>query len=126
MITISHPLSDIDIYSISYQQIVGSDIAELLMQDSNSDGSWKPDVPTLIDFDEPPAAEALPAKGNDLLTGDPSGLSCESPEKALQGYTQLLLAGRKKVQSFSYLLLSDDWIYLLFLTYHKYITYLRQ
>ncbi|MEQ2218087.1 hypothetical protein XENOCAPTIV_029185, partial [Xenoophorus captivus] len=76
---------------------------------SNGDGSWKPDVPTLIDFDEHPAVETPPSKGDDLLTGDPSSFR-ESPEKALQNYTQLLLAGRKKVQSFSYNLYSDVWI----------------
>ncbi|PWA14459.1 hypothetical protein CCH79_00011043 [Gambusia affinis] len=80
----------------SLEQIVGSDITELLMQDSHSDGSWKPDVPTLIDFDEHPAAEAPPAGGDDLLTGDPSSSGAERPERALQSYTQLLLAGRKK------------------------------
>lgn len=72
------------------------------MQDSHSDGNWKPDVPTLIDFDEHPAAEAPPAGGDDLLTGDPSSSGAERPERALHSYTQLLLAGRKKVQSFTY------------------------
>lgn len=80
------------------QQIVGSDIAELLMQGSHSDGSWASEAPTLIDFSDGATAEAAaPCKGDDLLTGDSSSFSSESSEKALQSYTQLLLAGRKKV-----------------------------
>ncbi|KAM4740000.1 protein transport protein Sec16B [Anableps anableps] len=94
--------------------LVGSDIAELLMQDSNSDGSWKPDVPTLIDFDEHPAAEVPPARGDDLLTGEPSSSSSESPEKALQSYTQLLLAGRKK-EALESAMTSGLWGHALFL-----------
>ncbi|XP_012705676.2 protein transport protein Sec16B [Fundulus heteroclitus] len=94
-------------------QIVGSDIAELLMQDSHSDGSWKPDVPTLIDFDEHPAAELPPAKGDDLLTGDPNSFG-GSPEKALQSYTQLLLAGRKK-EALESAMTSGLWGHALFL-----------
>ncbi|XP_047231530.1 protein transport protein Sec16B isoform X3 [Girardinichthys multiradiatus] len=94
-------------------QIVGSDIAELLMQDSHSDGSWKPDVPTLIDFDEHPAVETPPSKGDDLLTGDPSSFR-ESPEKALQNYTQLLLAGRKK-EALESAMTSGLWGHALFL-----------
>ncbi|KAM3619857.1 uncharacterized protein V6R79_014731 [Siganus canaliculatus] len=77
-------------------QIVGSDIAELLMQGSNSDGSWQSDVPTLIDFSEGANVDTAPPRGGDLLTGDLSSFSPESSEKALQGYTKLLLAGRKK------------------------------
>ncbi|XP_032428561.1 protein transport protein Sec16B [Xiphophorus hellerii] len=95
-------------------QIVGSDIAELLMQDSHSDGSWKPDVPTLIDFDEHPAAEAPPAGGDDLLTGDPSSSGAERPERALQSYTQLLLAGRKK-EALESAMSSGLWGHALFL-----------
>lgn len=81
------------------QQIVGSDIAELLMQGSHSDGSWASEAPTLIDFSDGTTAEAAaaPCEGDDLLTGDSSSFSSESSEKALQSYTQLLLAGRKKV-----------------------------
>ncbi|XP_038162086.1 protein transport protein Sec16B [Cyprinodon tularosa] len=94
-------------------QIVGSDIAELLMQDSRPDGSWKPDVPTLIDFDEHPVATAAPARGDDLLTGDPSS-SRESPEKALLSYTQLLLAGRKK-EALESAMTSGLWGHALFL-----------
>lgn len=81
-----------------FQQIVGSDIAELLMQDSHSDGGWESDAPALIDFDEDIHTEVPPTKGDDLLTGDMSKCSPESPEKGLQNYTQLLLAGRKKVR----------------------------
>ncbi|XP_062279516.1 protein transport protein Sec16B [Scomber scombrus] len=77
-------------------QKVGSDIAELLMQGSNSDGSWESDTPTLIDFGEGTTAEAPPSKGDDLLTGNWTSFSSETSEKALQSYTKLLLAGRKK------------------------------
>ncbi|XP_042273589.1 protein transport protein Sec16B [Thunnus maccoyii] len=77
-------------------QIVGSDIAELLMQGSHSDGSWESDAPTLIDFSEGTTAETPPCKGDDLLTGNCTSFSSESSKKALQSYTQLLLAGRKK------------------------------
>lgn len=67
------------------------------MQGSHSDGSWDSDAPTLIDFTDGTTAEAPPCKGDDLLTGNWSSFACESSEKALQSYTQLLLAGRKKV-----------------------------
>ncbi|KAK5906645.1 hypothetical protein CesoFtcFv8_004570 [Champsocephalus esox] len=78
-------------------QIVGSDIAELLVQGSNSDGSCKTDTPTLIDFSEGTSpAEAPFLSGDDLLTGGSSSRSSEGCGGALQGYTQLLLAGRKK------------------------------
>lgn len=78
------------------QQIVGSDIAELLVQGSHPDGSWESDAAaTLIDFSEGSTSEEPPVKGDDLLTG--SGSSSETSQKALQRYTQLLLAGRKKV-----------------------------
>uniref|UniRef100_A0A3Q1HZ22 Protein transport protein sec16 n=1 Tax=Anabas testudineus TaxID=64144 RepID=A0A3Q1HZ22_ANATE len=78
-------------------QIVGSDMAELLMQGSQADGSWESDAPTLIDFSESMApAEAPPRRGDDLLTGNWSSFSSENSQKALQSYTQLLLAGRKK------------------------------
>ncbi|TMS20835.1 Protein transport protein Sec16B [Larimichthys crocea] len=78
-------------------QIVGSDIAELLMQGSHSDGSWESDTPTLIDFSDGTTAEGPPRKeDDDLLTGNWSSFSSESSVKALQSYTKLLLAGRKK------------------------------
>ncbi|KAF3691320.1 Protein transport protein Sec16B Regucalcin gene promoter region-related protein p117 [Channa argus] len=77
-------------------QIVGSDIAELLMQGTHSHGSCESEAPTLIDFSESTSAEALPCRGDDLLTGNWSSFSSETPEKALHSYTQLLLAGRKK------------------------------
>lgn len=84
-------------FPLLFQQVVGSDIAELLMQDSHSNEGEGADGPTLIDFSEPATVVAPPAEGDDLLTGDLSSFSCESPEKALQSYTDLLLAGRKKV-----------------------------
>lgn len=80
-----------------FQQIVGSDIAELLMQGSRPDGDWESNAPTLIDFSEGATAEAPPRAGDDLLTGNWSSFTSETPEKALQSYTELLLAGRKKV-----------------------------
>ncbi|XP_026160393.1 protein transport protein Sec16B isoform X2 [Mastacembelus armatus] len=95
-------------------QIVGSDIAELLMQGSNSDGSWASEVPTLIDFSESTAAEAPPYKGDDLLTGNWSSFSSETSEKALQSYTQLLLAGRKK-EALESAMSSGLWGHALFL-----------
>lgn len=70
------------------------------MQGSHSDGSWESEAPTLIDFSEGTTAEVPPGKADDLLTGSWSSLSPESSEKALQSYTQLLLAGRKKVSTF--------------------------
>lgn len=88
-------------FILFFQQIVGSDMSELLMQGSKSDGSWESDAPTLIDFsDSTAAAEEPPRKGDDLLTGNWSSFSSENSEKALQSYTQLLLAGRKKVSTF--------------------------
>lgn len=77
-------------------------MAELLMQGSQADGSWESDAPTLIDFSESMApAEAPPRRGDDLLTGNWSSFSSENSQKALQSYTQLLLAGRKKVSTYS-------------------------
>lgn len=78
-------------------------MAELLMKGSKSDGSRESEAPTLIDFsDSTAAAEAPPCKGDDLLTGNWSSFSSENSKKALQGYTQLLLAGRKKVSICTY------------------------
>ena len=70
------------------------------MQGSNSNGTWEPEAPTLIDFSESTTAEAPLQKGDDLLTGNCSSFSSGTSEKALQNYTQLLLAGRKKVSNF--------------------------
>ncbi|XP_030289918.1 protein transport protein Sec16B isoform X2 [Sparus aurata] len=97
-------------------QIVGSDIAELLMQGSHSDGSWASEAPTLIDFSDGTTAEAAaaPCEGDDLLTGDSSSFSSESSEKALQSYTQLLLAGRKK-EALESAMSSGLWGHALFL-----------
>lgn len=74
------------------------------MQGSNSDGSWESDTPTLIDFSEGTTAEAPPSKGDDLLTGNWTSFSSETSEKALQSYTKLLLAGRKKVSMSNHLM----------------------
>ncbi|XP_068446196.1 protein transport protein Sec16B [Clinocottus analis] len=95
-------------------QIVGSDIAELLMQGSHSDGSWESEAPTLIDFSDGATAEASPPMGDDLLTGDRSGFSSETSEKALYSYTQLLLAGRKK-EALESAMSSGLWGHALFL-----------
>lgn len=76
--------------------MVGSDLAELLVQRSQSDGSWQPSAATaLIDFSDGSTSEAPPLRGDDLLTGSCSNF--QPSEGALQRYTQLLLAGRKKV-----------------------------
>ncbi|CAJ1059720.1 protein transport protein Sec16B [Xyrichtys novacula] len=95
-------------------QIVGSDIAELLMQGSNSDGSWEKDAPTLIDFSEGSTAEEPLRKGDDLLTGNLSSSSSETSVKALQNYTKLLLAGRKK-EALESAMSSGLWGHALFL-----------
>ncbi|XP_029987300.1 protein transport protein Sec16B isoform X2 [Sphaeramia orbicularis] len=94
-------------------QIVGSDIAELLVQGSRSDGSWESEAPTLIDFSEGATAEAPPCQGDDLLTGSSSSGS-EAAQKALQSYTQLLLAGRKK-EALEAAMSSGLWGHALFL-----------
>ncbi|XP_075997616.1 protein transport protein Sec16B [Genypterus blacodes] len=75
-------------------QIVGSDIAELLIQNVRTDGCGD-SAPTLIDFDEDQTSEAPPPKGDDLLTGSGTSSGSET-QQALKNYTQLLLAGRKK------------------------------
>uniref|UniRef100_A0A8C2XPZ4 Protein transport protein sec16 n=1 Tax=Cyclopterus lumpus TaxID=8103 RepID=A0A8C2XPZ4_CYCLU len=95
-------------------QIVGSDIAELLMQGSHSDGSWESEAPTLIDFSDGATAEAQTRKGDDLLTGEWSSFSSETSRKALQSYTQLLLAGRKK-EALESAMSSGLWGHALFL-----------
>uniref|UniRef100_A0A665WMD7 Protein transport protein sec16 n=1 Tax=Echeneis naucrates TaxID=173247 RepID=A0A665WMD7_ECHNA len=95
-------------------QIVGSDIAELLMQSSHPNGSWESEAPTLIDFSEGTTAEAPPQKGEDLLTGNCSSFSSETSQKALQSYTQLLLAGRKK-EALESAMSSGLWGHALFL-----------
>ncbi|CAN9500768.1 unnamed protein product [Ophioblennius macclurei] len=77
-------------------QIVGSDIAELLMQGSRTDGSLQSATPTLIDFNEDAVAEAPSEGDDDLLTGNASSFGSASSEKCLRNYTRLLLAGRKK------------------------------
>ncbi|KAF0042524.1 hypothetical protein F2P81_006056 [Scophthalmus maximus] len=87
-------VSQLEVHSL--EQIVGSDIAEMLMQGSRSDGSRESEATTLIDFSEGATAEEPPQKGDDLLTGNWSSFSSETTGKALQSYTRLLLAGRKK------------------------------
>ena len=78
------------------QQIVGSDIAELLLQNPSAEET--PDSRALIDFSEGPAPYPEPCVvGEDLLTGSATHTSAESSKVALDKYTALLLAGRKKV-----------------------------
>uniref|UniRef100_A0A3Q3E1W9 Protein transport protein sec16 n=1 Tax=Labrus bergylta TaxID=56723 RepID=A0A3Q3E1W9_9LABR len=95
-------------------KIVGSDIAELLMQGSHADGSWEAEPPTLIDFSDSSKAEEPPQRGDDLLTGNLSSFSSETSEKDLQSYTQLLLAGRKK-EALESAMNSGMWGHALFL-----------
>lgn len=84
------------------QSIVGSDIAELLTRGSRDpgkcDGEVGPsDVPSLIDLSEDPTPETEMLEGPDLLTGAPAQTT-KPVDEVLQKYTQLLLAGRKKVR----------------------------
>ncbi|XP_071380440.1 protein transport protein Sec16B [Centroberyx affinis] len=95
-------------------QIVGSDIAELLMQDPHSHGTWGSDVATLIDFSEGPTPETEPCNGDDLLTGHLTSSSTEASQQALQSYTKLLLAGRKK-EALESAMSSGLWGHALFL-----------
>ncbi|XP_032382423.1 protein transport protein Sec16B isoform X2 [Etheostoma spectabile] len=95
-------------------QIVGSDIAELLMQGSHSDGSWESETPTLIDFSEGTTAEAPPCTGDDLLTENWSSLRSETSETNLKNYTKLLLSGRKK-EALESAMSSGLWGHALFL-----------
>uniref|UniRef100_A0A8C6LBA4 Protein transport protein sec16 n=1 Tax=Nothobranchius furzeri TaxID=105023 RepID=A0A8C6LBA4_NOTFU len=95
-------------------QMAGSDIAELLVQDFRSNGNGGSDAPTLIDFNEPASTVAPPTGGGDLLTGDLSSFRSESPEKALQSYTQLLLGGRKK-EALESAMINGLWGHALFL-----------
>ncbi|XP_061743753.1 protein transport protein Sec16B [Nerophis ophidion] len=74
-------------------QMVGCDVAELLMAGSRSDGSVAPADVELIDFSEDNVAQVPPSLGDDLLTGS---WSAAVSKKSLHGYTRLLLAGRKK------------------------------
>lgn len=94
-------------------QMVGSDLAELLVQGSQSDGSWQPSAATaLIDFSEGSTSEVPPLRGDDLLTGSCSDF--QPSEGALQRYTQLLLAGRKK-EALEAAMSSGLWGHALFL-----------
>ncbi|XP_072295391.1 protein transport protein Sec16B-like [Eucyclogobius newberryi] len=93
-------------------QIVGSDMAELLVQGSRRTGGGQSDSASLIDFIEGSVAEAPPSDvEDDLLTGH---CSSESAHKALRSYTQLLLAGRKK-EALESAMNSGLWGYALFL-----------
>ncbi|XP_062308394.1 protein transport protein Sec16B isoform X1 [Osmerus eperlanus] len=75
-------------------RIVGSDIAELLLQ--NSSGACGPEPPTLIDLREDLGPDTEVPEGHDLLTGHGATPISEHSQQALEGYTKLLLAGRKK------------------------------
>lgn len=94
-------------------QIVGSDIAELLVQGSRSNVGSHSESASLIDFSEGTTAEAPPHEGeDDLLTGN--SFSSESAQKALRSYTQLLLGGRKK-EALESAMSSGLWGHALFL-----------
>ncbi|CAB1332132.1 unnamed protein product [Coregonus sp. 'balchen'] len=97
----------------------GSDIAELLMRNSQghggSGGSEGSEAPTLIDLIEGPSPETDPMDGADLLTGTAASVCmAESTEKDMQGYTKLLLAGRKK-EALELAMKSGLWGHALFL-----------
>lgn len=83
------------------QRIVGSDIAELLLQGSRSVGACdedgkQSDVGSLIDLNETPSSEMESFNTSDFLTGNVLSNE-ETSEQSIQNYTKLLLAGRKKV-----------------------------
>ncbi|XP_064186644.1 protein transport protein Sec16B [Anguilla rostrata] len=99
-------------------RFVGSDIAELLTRDSRAPGKCDgearvSDGPSLIDLSEDPTPETEVPQGPDLLTGAPAP-SVESGDEALQKYTQLLLAGRKK-EALESAMKSGLWGHALFL-----------
>ncbi|KAJ8375269.1 hypothetical protein SKAU_G00058490 [Synaphobranchus kaupii] len=99
-------------------RIVGSDIAELLTRDSRAPGKCDgearlSDGPSLIDLSEDPTPETQVLEGPDLLTGAPAQ-STKSTDEALQKYTQLLLAGRKK-EALESAMKSGLWGHALFL-----------
>ncbi|KAJ3599598.1 hypothetical protein NHX12_033554 [Muraenolepis orangiensis] len=116
-------------------QIVGSDIAELLLQNPSGEGRSEGRAPMLIDFSEGPALDTEPCVGDDdLLTGSsPHGPSphgpaphgpaphgpaphgpAQSSRQALQKYTSLLLAGRKK-EALEWAMSAELWGHALFL-----------
>ncbi|CAL8255523.1 unnamed protein product [Merluccius merluccius] len=96
-------------------QIVGSDIAELLLQNPSTEGKSDSQAPMLIDFNEGPAPETEPCvAGDDLLTGSATVSGAESSRQALQKYTTLLLAGRKK-EALESAMSSELWGHALFL-----------
>ncbi|XP_056459502.1 protein transport protein Sec16B isoform X1 [Gadus chalcogrammus] len=96
-------------------QIVGSDIAELLLQNPSSEERPDSRAPMLIDFSEGPAPVTVPCVvGDDLLTGTATHSSAESSKVALDKYTSLLLAGRKK-EALESAMNSELWGHALFL-----------
>ncbi|XP_071010608.1 protein transport protein Sec16B-like isoform X3 [Oncorhynchus clarkii lewisi] len=99
-------------------RIVGSDIAELLMRNSQGHGGSgrsESEAPTLIDLSEGPSPETDNLDGADLLTGTATSVgTAESTEKDMQGYTKLLLAGRKK-EALESAMKSGLWGHALFL-----------
>ncbi|XP_012990575.2 protein transport protein Sec16B isoform X1 [Esox lucius] len=100
-------------------RIVGSDIAELLMKNSQGCGDSRSpegsEAATLIDLSEGPSPETDTLDGADLLTGTSSSIStADTREKDMQGYTKLLLAGRKK-EALDSAMKSDLWGHALFL-----------
>ncbi|TVK90582.1 Protein transport protein Sec16B [Bagarius yarrelli] len=99
-------------------RIVGSDIAELLLQGRHTKGvcdfeGEQSDVGSLIDLNETSKVETESFNTSDLLTGNmPS--SEETSEQNIQNYTKLLLAGRKK-EALESAMTSGLWGHALFL-----------
>ncbi|XP_028856683.1 protein transport protein Sec16B isoform X2 [Denticeps clupeoides] len=92
-------------------RIVGSDIADLLTRDSHPLGDQGP---SLIDLSDRPSPEREPLDTTDLLTGNAASCAPESEQEALQSYTRLLLAGRKK-EALESAMKSGLWGHALFL-----------
>lgn len=81
------------------QSMVGSDIAELLMQDCGKLQKYKRQPPvadliTLTDDDRPVLSSGSP----NLLTGE-SPPSMETPAQIMEKFTKLLYYGRKKASA---------------------------
>ncbi|CAL8309479.1 unnamed protein product [Lota lota] len=96
-------------------QIVGSDIAELLLQNPSTEERSDSRAPMLIDFSEGLAPYTEPCVvGDDHLTGSATHSSAQSSKEALQKYTALLLAGRKK-EALESAMNSELWGHALFL-----------
>ncbi|XP_017335824.1 protein transport protein Sec16B isoform X1 [Ictalurus punctatus] len=99
-------------------RIVGSDIAELLLQGSRSVGACdedgkQSDVGSLIDLNETPSSEMESFNTSDFLTGNVLSNE-ETSEQSIQNYTKLLLAGRKK-EALESAMRSGLWGHALFL-----------